>query len=101
MTERKLPLVEGALIKRPPMFSGVNYQLWKVRMKIFIKSINSWIWNAIMNGPFVPMTIVDGIVVENPLDEFTDVESKKAQYDCITIDIITFVLNLDEFSKVS
>ena len=42
----KLPFGEGASIK--------NYQLWKVRMKIFVESIDRGIWDAIVNGPFVP-----------------------------------------------
>ena len=33
MAEGKLPFAEGASINRPPMFSGVNYPFWKVRMK--------------------------------------------------------------------
>ena len=51
----KLPFGEGASINRPPLFCGVNYQFWKVRMKIFVKSIDKCIWNAIKNGPFIPM----------------------------------------------
>jgi len=33
--------------------------------------------------------------------EWNDVESKKTQYDCMTKNIITSTLNLDEFFKVS
>jgi len=33
MAENKLPFVAGASINRSPMFSGVNYQFWKVRKK--------------------------------------------------------------------
>jgi len=40
MVENKLPFAEGVSIHRPPMFSGINYQFWKIRMKIFIESIN-------------------------------------------------------------
>jgi len=47
MAENKLPFPEGAFIHKPPMFSGVNYQFWKVRMKIFIEFIDCGIWNAI------------------------------------------------------
>jgi len=36
----KLPFGEGASINRPPLFCGVNYQFWKVRMKIFMHSID-------------------------------------------------------------
>jgi len=53
MTE-KLPFGEGASINKPPLFCGLNYQFWKVRMKIFVESIDRGIWNAIINGSFVP-----------------------------------------------
>lgn len=57
--------------------------------------------NAIVNGPFVPMIVVNGIVVEKPFDELNDVEKRKVQYDCITKNIITSALNLDVFFRVS
>jgi len=40
MVENILPFTEGDSINRPPMFSGVNYQFWKVGRKIFIESID-------------------------------------------------------------
>ncbi|MBR7513474.1 hypothetical protein KC219_25280, partial [Mycobacterium tuberculosis] len=40
MGENKLPFGEGASIHRPPMFSGINYQFWKIKMKIFIESFH-------------------------------------------------------------
>jgi len=67
MAENKLPFAEGALIKRPHVFNGVKYQFWKVRTKIFIESADREIWYAILNCPFVPITIVDGIVVGKTL----------------------------------
>jgi len=49
MVENKLPFAEGAFIHRAPMFNGINYQFWKIRMKIFIESIYQEIWDAIIN----------------------------------------------------
>jgi len=66
-------------------------------MKVFIESINCGIWNAIMNGPYVPMTLVNGVVVEKPFDKLTDVENKKVQYDCIAKNIKTFLCILKSF----
>ena len=43
----KLPFGEGASINRPPLFCGLNYQFWKVRMKIFVESLDRGIWDAI------------------------------------------------------
>jgi len=62
MAKNKLPFAKGASIYRPPMFFGVNYQFWKVGMKIFIESIYRGVWNAIVNGPYIPMSIVNGVV---------------------------------------
>jgi len=43
----KLPFGEGASINRPPLFCGLNYQFCKVRMKIFVESLDKGIWDAI------------------------------------------------------
>jgi len=70
-------------------------------MKIFIESIDRGIWNAIVNGPYIPISVVNGIFVAKSFDELTDVENKRVQYDCVAKNIITSVLNLDEFFRVS
>ena len=97
----KLPFAERASIHRLPMFFGVNYQFWKVRMKIFIESINRGIWNAIVKGQYIPMSVVNGIFVAKPYNELTEAENKRVQYDCVAKNIITSALNLDEFFRVS
>jgi len=83
MVENKLPFAEGASIHRPPMFFRVNYQFWKVRMKIFIESIDRGNWNAIVNGPYIPMSVVNGVSVVKPYDELSEAENKRVQYDCV------------------
>jgi len=45
----KLPFEEGASIKKPHLFCGLNYKYWEVRMKIFVESIDQGIWDAIEN----------------------------------------------------
>jgi len=93
----KLSFGEGASINIPPLFSGVNYKFWMVRMKIFVESIDKGIWDAIQNGPFVPMLENDKVVSEKPWSQWTEDESKKAQYDCIAKNIITSTLSSGEF----
>jgi len=70
-------------------------------MRIFIVPIDCSIWDAIVNGPYVPKMLVDNVYVDKPLCDWFDVESKKAQYDSIAKSIITSLLNLDEFFRVS
>jgi len=36
----KLPFGEGVSINRPPLLCGLKYQFWKVRMKMFVESID-------------------------------------------------------------
>jgi len=70
-------------------------------MKIFIESIERGIWNTIVNGPYILVSIVNGISVAKPFDELTEAENKCIQYDCVAKNIITSALNLDEFFRVS
>jgi len=79
MVEGKLPFVECAFINKAPLFCGVNYPFWKIRMKIFIESLGRGVWDAIVNDPYVPKTVINGQIVDKPWSEWSDSESKKAQ----------------------
>ncbi|XP_068503790.1 uncharacterized protein [Phaseolus vulgaris] len=98
---KKIPFGEGASIYKPHLFFGLNYQFWKVRMKIFVESIDRGIWDAIINEPFIPMLEKDKFFSEKSWSQWTENESKKAQYDGIAKNIITPALNSDEFFRVS
>ena len=97
----KMPFGEGASINKPPLFCGVNYKFWKVRMKIFIHSTDKGIWESIENGPFVPQVKKDDVLVNKPSSEWTKAKSKKAKFDWIAKNIITSTLSSDEFFRVS
>jgi len=38
-------------------------------MKIFIEFIDHGFWNDIVNGPYIPMTVVKGVSVVKSYDE--------------------------------
>jgi len=78
MTKNKLAFAEGASINRPPMFYDLKYQFCKVRMRIFIESIDRGVWDVTVNRPFVPQAIVDNQYVDKPWFDWIDSESKKA-----------------------
>jgi len=61
----RLPFGEGASINRPPLFCGLNYEFWKVIMKIFVESLGKGIWDAIENDPFVPKFEKDGSSIKS------------------------------------
>ena len=70
-------------------------------MRIFIESIDRGIWNTIVNGPYIPVHVIDGVSIVKPFDELSDLENKRVQYDCIAKNIITSALNMDEFFRIS
>ena len=43
-------IVEGQSIYRPPFFDGTNYNYWKCRMQIYLKSIGFNLRNIVING---------------------------------------------------
>jgi len=77
MVENKFPYAEGASINKSSKFGVVNYQFQKVRMNIFIQSIDQGIWDAIANGYFVPKHVIDDELVENPWVDWFEMENKE------------------------
>jgi len=100
MSEFKVLFAEGSSINRP-MFSGMNYALWKIRMKIFMDSIEFGIWEAVVDGSFVPMQVIKDETVKKPRSEWSESERKKAQFDSVAKNIITSALTMDEFFRIS
>ena len=92
---------EGSSVSRPPMFNGINYASWKIRMKIFMESIDSFIWEVVVHGPYVPMQVVKDEEVVKPRSEWNEIEKKKTQYDLVSKNIITSSLTMDEFFRIS
>jgi len=97
----KLPFGEGASINRSPLLCGLNYQFCKVRMKIFVESLDKGIWDAIENGLFIRKLETDGVSIEKPRSQWTDAENKRVKFDCIAKNILTFALNSYECLWVS
>ena len=91
----------GASINRTPLFTGENYAFWKIRMRIFVESIDKGICDAIENGPYIPMTFIDDKEVEKNFHNWTLDEQKRAQYDIKAKNILVSALTMDEFFRIS
>jgi len=74
----KLPFGKSASINRPHLFCGLNYHFWNVKMKIIVESINRGVWDAVVNGSFVPKFEKDDVFIEKPWSQWTKFERKKA-----------------------
>nr|KYP34970.1 hypothetical protein KK1_044012 [Cajanus cajan] len=70
-------------------------------MRIFIEAIDIVVWDAIENGPYIPMTKDDEEKIEKHWSEWSDDENKRAQYDYRAKNIITSALSIDEFFRIS
>jgi len=70
-------------------------------MIIFVESLDQGIWDAIENDPFIPKFEKDGSSIEKPWFQWTDAENKKAKLDCIAKNIITSIMNSNEFFRIS
>jgi len=101
MSNTSQTFVEGASINRLPLFAGENYPFWKIRMKIFLESVNKQVWDVVVNGPFQPIKVVEGKNVPKEFSQWTPDENKRAHYDVRAKNIISSKLTLDEFYKVS
>jgi len=101
MSNTSQTFAEGASINRPPLFAGENYPFWKIRMKIFLESVDKGVWDAVVNGPFQPIKVVEGKTVLKEFSQWTLDENKRAHYDVRAKNIISSALTLDEFYRVS
>ena len=70
-------------------------------MQIFLEFVDRGIWDAVLNGPFVPVNIVNEVQEPKPFAQQTVDENRRAQYDVKVKNIISSTLTLDEFYKIS
>jgi hypothetical protein len=66
---QNISIQEGASTNRPPFFNGDNYSFWKIKMQAWVEGIDVAVWDAIEEGPYIPMHTIDGKVVEKPRKE--------------------------------
>jgi len=83
----KFSFGEGACLSKPPLFYGMKYELWCIRMKFFVEYIERKIWNVITNSYLMPIS-------EN-------VSSEREHLDCVVMNIIVSTLDSNDFLKVS
>ena len=44
----------GQSLLIPPLFNGINYANWKVRMKVFLQTLSEQVWQAVEVGWIKP-----------------------------------------------
>jgi len=76
MVGQNQTFAEGASINRPPLFTGENYPFWKVRMQNFLEFVDRGIWDAVLNGSFVPVNIVNDVQEPKSFLQWTTDENR-------------------------
>ena len=70
-------------------------------MKFFLESLDKGVWDAVVNGPFKPIKIVEWKTVLKEFSQWTLDENKRAHYDVRAKNIISSALTLDDSSSSS
>ena len=90
---------DGGSSNKPPLFYGEYFDFWKIRMKAHLEAQGEEIWDAVQNGPFVPVTGVNGVGSSKPKTTWDDDDKKKVLYDKKAINLLQSALSMDEQLK--
>jgi cell division protein FtsB/Arc/MetJ-type ribon-helix-helix transcriptional regulator len=93
--------VEGSSITRPPFFDGSNYNSWKVKMRLFLQSLDYELWYVVEDGPFIPTKTDESGVSLKKKGEFTEGELKKLSLNSKAMHCLVCALSPTEFNRVS
>ena len=85
-------IVEGQSINRPSFFDGNNYNYWKCRMVIYLKSINFDLWNVVVND-YTPS--------KKNYKEWNKDDKKLATLDVKGLNILLCAINEEQFICIS
>ena len=75
----------------PPHFNGNNYTYWKVRMKVFLKSIDERVWNSVEYGWEKPTT---------PISEWQTSQKEAAAFNSKVMNAIFNAVSMEEFKRI-
>ncbi|XP_012840838.1 PREDICTED: uncharacterized protein LOC105961141 [Erythranthe guttata] len=91
---------EGAFL--PPLLGELNYSDWKIRMKMFIKSIDEWAWRAILIGWTPPTSMNESHeIIQTPKEKWSDEEVRIADYNSKATNAILSCIDEDQFKLIS
>ena len=76
----------------PPLFDGINYAYWKVRIRVFLQSLDEKMWQAVEIGWTKP--------TKAPVD-WDDAKIKAANFNSRALNALFNVVTNEEFKKIS
>src|SRR3954469_15013970 len=68
---------DGGSNNKPPLFCGEYFDFWKIQMKAHLEAQGEEVWEAVLQGPHVPTTVVNGVGSEKPKASWDDNDRKR------------------------
>ncbi|KAK2400748.1 gag-protease polyprotein [Trifolium repens] len=92
---------DGGSSNKPPLFNGEYFDFWKIRMKAHLEAQGDGIWKAVVDRPFIPMSVVNGVGTPKIESSWDEDDKKKVLNDKKAINILQSALIMDEFFRIS
>ena len=83
---------KGQLLIIPPLFDGINYAYWKVRMRAFLQSLDEKVWQAVEIGWTKPKEV--------PTDQ-DEAKIKAVNFNSKALNALFSAVTNEEFKKIS
>lgn len=78
------------------MLDGTNYNIWKVKVRIFIKSLDERVWQLVVTGWTPPKRVdADGDNLNKPENEWTTAEVQVSNYNSKVLNAIFTTVDLN------
>jgi hypothetical protein len=94
-------MVEGQSTNRPPLFNSSDYSYWKTRMTTYIKGQDYLIWKIIVNGPHVPIKIVEEQEIPKQETEWDENDVKLIELNYKAMNCLYCAFDSKEFDEIS
>ena len=76
----------------PPLFDSTNYAYWKVRMRVFLQSLDKKVWQAVEIGWTKP---------KEALVDWDEAKIKAANFNNRALNVLFSAVINEEFKKIS
>ncbi|XP_073051322.1 uncharacterized protein [Primulina eburnea] len=87
---------------RPPVLDGSNYALWKVKMRMLIKSIEERAWQLVLDGWSPPRTVDDdGDSRSKPESTWSNDEVQTSNFNSKAVNAIFTSVDINMFSLIT
>ena len=84
-----------------PMLDGSNYNYWKIRMTVYLQSLDERIWQTVLDGYSRPTVDNEGVVGPKPVATWTARELEAARWNSQGLNAILSHVTQEEFKKIS